>query len=245
MHCSLQSLDLYRQQSTFVSHPADGKFIRESCNGLLCLSEGFPFETLTLFNPSTRSVSPSVPFECSDECGDLVFRGFGYDILHDQYKFVMGCRASSLRTDFKVRSGAIVFTFGANPCWKTVDHPVFPYHVADKGDGIFVSGTPNWLVYDSTGTRDYETEWFVLTFDLKTESFGRMCLPIVASHEFAMHHLRSSTLTQPLPLVCWNQGRDAIMISEPSVLYHQLQSITLFTPFPIDRSRIIKQKVFP
>ncbi|XLS69708.1 hypothetical protein HN51_020731 [Arachis hypogaea] len=87
MHCSSQSLILDRQHQppTFELHPADGLFIDGSCNGLLCLSQGFPFETLTLFNSSTRSVSPSVPFECSHECGDDIFCGFGYDTLHDQY----------------------------------------------------------------------------------------------------------------------------------------------------------------
>ncbi|QHN98117.1 hypothetical protein HN51_045733 [Arachis hypogaea] len=186
MHCSSsQSLILYRrhQPTTFVSYPADGKFIRGSCNGLLCLTEGFfPFETLTLLNPITRSVSPSIPFECSEECGERVFCGFGYDTLHDQYKFVMGCCYSSLITDSQVRSGAIVFTFGANPCWKTVDHPVFPYGLVSSADGIFVSGTLNWIVYDPTITSaidNDEFEWFVLTFDLETESFGRMCLPII------------------------------------------------------------------
>ncbi|KAL4295147.1 hypothetical protein AHAS_Ahas18G0299000 [Arachis hypogaea] len=183
-HCSSQSLILDRQhQPQPVSHPGDGKFIRGSCNGLLCLSEGFPYKTLTLLNPSTRSVSPSVPFEGSDECGNDFFCGFGYDILHDQYKLVMGCCASSRLTDSKVRSGAIVFTFGANPSWKTVDHPVFPYDFRGPRNEIFVSGTLNWLVCDPTSsTIDSELEWFVLTFDLETELFGRFCLPITRMH---------------------------------------------------------------
>ncbi|KAL4396211.1 hypothetical protein AHAS_Ahas01G0069200 [Arachis hypogaea] len=183
MHCSSQSLILDRQHqpTTFGSHPADGKVIWGSCNGLLCLLQGYPFDTLTLLNPSTRSVSPSVPFECSHKCGKLVFFGFGYDILHDQYKFVMGCRGSSLITDSKVRSGAIVFTFGANPFWKTVDHPVFPYDIHGTSNGIFVSGTLNWIVYDPTISTSYEFEWFLLTFDLETELFGRLRLPVTRS----------------------------------------------------------------
>ncbi|KAL4295121.1 hypothetical protein HN51_046002 [Arachis hypogaea] len=185
MHCSSQSLIL-DQSPTFESHPADELFIDGSCNGLLCLSQGFPFETLTLFNPSTRSVSPSVPFECSHECGDDVFCGFGYDNLHDQYKFVMGCTTSSLITDSKVRSGAIVFTFGANPFWKTVAHPVFPYDFLCTINGIFVSGTLNWIVYDPTIDYD-ELEWFVLTFDLETELFGRLCLPFSRTRSDVIH----------------------------------------------------------
>ncbi|KAL4360339.1 hypothetical protein AHAS_Ahas08G0167500 [Arachis hypogaea] len=188
MHCSSQSLILYRQHqpTAFELYPADGIVIQGSCNGLLCLSQGFPFETLTLFNPSTRSVSPSVPFGCSHECGDDVFCGFGYDILHDQYKFVMSCSASSLITYSKVRSGAIVFTFGANPSWKTINPPVFPYDFVGTRNGIFVSGTLNWLVYHPT--IDYfELEWFVLTFDLKTESFGRLCLPITRTRSDVIH----------------------------------------------------------
>ncbi|KAL4360340.1 hypothetical protein S83_027205 [Arachis hypogaea] len=87
------------------------------------------------------------------------------------YMTSMGCSVSSLITDSKVRSGTIVFTFSANPFWKTVDHPVFPYDFLGIRNGIFVSGTLNWIVYDPT--IDYfELEWFVLTFDLETELFG-------------------------------------------------------------------------
>ncbi|XLR36657.1 hypothetical protein S83_064557 [Arachis hypogaea] len=212
MHCSSQSLILYRQHqpTTFESHPADGIVIEGSCNGLLCLSQGFPFETLTLFNPGTRSVSPSVPFECSHECGDNVFCGFGYDTLHDQYKFVMGCSDSSLITDSKVRSGAIVFTFGANPFWKTVDHPVFPYDFVCTRNGIFVSGTLNWIAYHPT-IDCYELEWFVLTFDLETELFGRLCLPMISMHSnftymprLQVHNNRLSVCyrTRHEPIIC-------------------------------------------
>ncbi|XP_057731019.1 F-box/kelch-repeat protein At3g23880-like [Arachis stenosperma] len=213
MHCSSQSLipDRQHQPITLESHPADGLVIQGSCNGLLCLSQGYSFETLTLFNPSTRSVSPSVPFECSHECGWDVFCGFGYDTLHDQYKFVMGCSDSSLITDSKVRSGAIVFTFSANPSWKTVDHPVFPYYFLGTRNGIFVSGTLNWIVYDPTSTMDYdELEWFVLTFDLETELFGQLCMPLTTMRNLIhMPHLQLHNnclsvcyRTPNMPIIC-------------------------------------------
>ncbi|MED6175236.1 hypothetical protein PIB30_076526 [Stylosanthes scabra] len=181
-----------------------------SCNGLLCLSEqDFPFQTLTLFNPSTRSASPSIPFESSHEFEKTAFWGFGYDILHDKYKFVTGCSHSSLANE--VRSGAKLCIFGANPCWKNVDHPVFVYNLLGPKHGILVSGTLNWTVYGSSSSAITTREWFVLTFDLETESFGRLSLPIIGySHYTNMPRLQ--VLNNRLS-VCYRYPSDTICCS--------------------------------
>ncbi|MED6216338.1 hypothetical protein PIB30_006982 [Stylosanthes scabra] len=185
---SSQSLILYHQLHptdglSLTSLPIEGKrIIRGSCNGFLCLSDsGFPFQTLTLFNPSTRSVSPPIPFQWPQE-DETVFWGFGNDTLHEKYKFVMSCSHSSFPvTDSKVRAPVKVCTFGSNPCFKTVDldRPVFTYKtLLGPKDGIFVSGTLNWSVYSGIISLFENLEWFVLTFNLETESFGRLSLPI-------------------------------------------------------------------
>ncbi|MED6169351.1 hypothetical protein PIB30_020656 [Stylosanthes scabra] len=199
----------------FTYLPIDGAkgIIRGSCNGLLCLSNsGFPLHTLTLLNPTTRSASPtiSVPFHPHHQ-ENIPFWGFGYDALHDKYKFVIGCCNSSSS------SGAIVCTFGANPCCKTVDHPAFQYHIYGA-DGIFFNGTLNWTVYDPStqnskfGIYQYRnswsnhapytefdlfpnTEWFLLTFDLETESFGQFCLPPEGYGKPHLQVLNNSTLS--------------------------------------------------
>ncbi|MED6177525.1 hypothetical protein PIB30_098952, partial [Stylosanthes scabra] len=173
--------------------------IRGSCNGLLCLSDsGFPFHTLTLFNPTTRSVSPSLTFQCPRPIPhpsldpnypqqNTLFWGFGYDSLRDKYKFVIDCCNSSPSSSWS--SGAIVCTFGGAGASKTVDHPAFQYHIYGS-DGIFFNGTLNWSACDPITVCEehmwsyFPTKktWFVLTFDLETESFGRLCLPPENSH---------------------------------------------------------------
>ncbi|MED6158734.1 hypothetical protein PIB30_035462 [Stylosanthes scabra] len=190
------------------------RIIRGSCNGLLCLSEqDFPFQTLALFNPSTCSASPSIPFDSPHEFEKTVFWGFGYDTVHDKYKFVTGCCHSSLLTGAnKVRSGAKLCTFGSNPCWKNVDHPVFSYNLLGPKHGIFVSGTLNWIVYGPSARSSTITrEWFVLTFDLETELFDRLCLPIRGySHYTNMPRLQ--VLNNRLS-VCYRYPSDTICCS--------------------------------
>ncbi|MED6218762.1 hypothetical protein PIB30_029608 [Stylosanthes scabra] len=95
--------------------------IRGSCNVLLCLSNSVPPPP----PPSLLQRQPNFPQE------NTLFWGIGYDAVHDKYKFVIDCCNSS--------SGAIVCTFGANPCCKTVDHPAFQYRIYGS-DGIFFNG---------------------------------------------------------------------------------------------------------
>ncbi|MED6203838.1 hypothetical protein PIB30_003127 [Stylosanthes scabra] len=189
LNCSLPSL-LYDEQQTrtkFVPLPEAMNRILQfsiegSCNGLLCLSHGTPNLILTLFNPCTGATSRTAPTEHPSELGKSIYYGFGYDTLHDKYKFVMGSgRFNYLTTD---QCGAKVCTFDATPSWKEIEHPVFPYSI-QNGKGKYASGTLNWIVYDPTkdvvvGRNKLleHREWFILTFQLEKESFGRLCLPI-------------------------------------------------------------------
>ncbi|XLU68863.1 hypothetical protein S245_027916 [Arachis hypogaea] len=182
MQCSVSSL-LYNQLQPTRIEPLHIKYksIQGSCNGLLCLCEGLPYKTLTLFNPCTRWVSLIVPFEYPN--GDdrhPVFCGLGYDALRNKYKFVT-CSKTSI-TVGGLGSRAIVCTLDANPSWKTVDHPIFQYFTWCHS-GTFVSGTLNWIAHDPSKNRKDDDpfrlllEYFILTFELETESFGRLRLP--------------------------------------------------------------------
>ncbi|XLT06873.1 hypothetical protein HN51_045622 [Arachis hypogaea] len=181
MQCSVSSL-LYNKQPTRIE-PLQMKYkiFQGSCNGLLCLCEGLPYKNLTLFNPCTRWVSLIVPFEYPH--GDdphPVFCGFGYDALRNKYKFVTCSRTSITAGGLGGR--AKVCSLDANPSWKTVDHPMFPYFTCCHS-GTFVSGSLNWIAHDhpSKNKEDDDPfkllEWFILTFEMETESFGRLCLP--------------------------------------------------------------------
>ncbi|MED6203837.1 hypothetical protein PIB30_003126 [Stylosanthes scabra] len=200
-HCSLPSLlcDDELQPTEFVplaiAKDMTGElFVIGSCNGLLCMSQNYEkFNTLTLFNPCNHSIYRTIPMENRFEYHRYheywdpfeYCYGFGYDTLHDKYKFVM-CSNKPPTTDDKMkmtRCRARVCTFGTDPCWKSIDLPLFPYTVClVKCNGTLVSETLNWTAYDPTKDDDEDhlfkhRYWFILMFELKTESFGRLCLP--------------------------------------------------------------------
>ncbi|XLR36286.1 hypothetical protein S83_064186 [Arachis hypogaea] len=130
MHCSVSSLLYNNELQPTTVEPLQMKYktIQGSCNALLCMGEGLPYKILTLFNPCNRSVSLTVPFEYpGGKYRQPVFRGLGYDALRDKYKFVTGSKSSTVAAG-GLRGRAKVCTFDANPSWKTVDHPVFPYY---------------------------------------------------------------------------------------------------------------------
>ncbi|MED6219146.1 hypothetical protein PIB30_033166, partial [Stylosanthes scabra] len=159
-HCSLPSLLLHDQlhpaKLVPLSNGMDKQlFIEGSCNRLLCLSKGTPNLNLTLFNPCTGSISRTATTENPSNLGRCIFYGFGW---------------------------SKVFTFDANPSWKEVDRPMFPYYTIQNNHGKFFRDTLNWLMFDPTkdvadGLRMKHREWFILTFELESESFGRLCLP--------------------------------------------------------------------
>ncbi|MED6118667.1 hypothetical protein PIB30_005140, partial [Stylosanthes scabra] len=131
--------------------------IRGSCNGLLCLHH-VRSDSICLWNPCTRSESQWFPIDTSS----LSYFGFGYDHVHDKYKFVM--------VDEQVLTR--IFTFGANSC---SFGPNFPYPAVgfSRFIGKFLSGTGtlNWMA------KVNDKNWVILSLDLANETFRQVSLP--------------------------------------------------------------------
>ncbi|MED6170307.1 hypothetical protein PIB30_029691 [Stylosanthes scabra] len=140
------------------------RYIVGSCNGLLCLVEGFRKKSRAmLWNPCTGLVSPwleiqSFSFVC----------GFGYDHVNDKYKL---CKIH----DHKPPCTPRIYTFCPNPSRGTIQVQDIPGNsIVGKRKGVFVPGTAtlNWI-------RSHETtlDCFVLSLDLVKERFSEFSLP--------------------------------------------------------------------
>ncbi|QHO36535.1 hypothetical protein HN51_029820 [Arachis hypogaea] len=136
-----------------------------SCNGLLCigLRKGKFMcraprrcKFIRLWNPCTGSVSDWLKIE-QDGC----VYGFGYDHVHDKYKFI----------DCYWKHGHKVHTFGSNSC--TTINQDLPFEHPMEWTGKFVNGTLNWVARPQGNF----TKWDILSFDLANENFCQISLP--------------------------------------------------------------------
>ncbi|XP_057732226.1 F-box/kelch-repeat protein At3g23880-like [Arachis stenosperma] len=131
-----------------------------SCNGLICLgmmNSRFHLGSIRLWNPCTRSASDWLKIRAIK--GDMY--GFGYDHVHDNYKFLEGCSIY----------GHKIHTFGSNYWTTIVQDPRF-YH-PKLGIGTFVYGSLNWAAQAHSNF----LEWVIISFDLANENFAPLSLP--------------------------------------------------------------------
>ncbi|MED6189759.1 hypothetical protein PIB30_099101 [Stylosanthes scabra] len=139
--------------------------IKGSCNGLVCLHH-IHSSCFCLWNPCTGLGSHWLQI---DPSSPLTYFGFGYDHVHDKYKFVTvhGPQALTRITTF----GAHSWNFGPN----------FPYPAIGLSGkiGKFMSGTGtlNWM--GKVG----EKNWVILSFDLANETFRQVSLPPLDSSD--------------------------------------------------------------
>ncbi|MED6137332.1 hypothetical protein PIB30_064023 [Stylosanthes scabra] len=148
-----------------------------SCNGLLCLLEGFFMNSRAiLWNPCTGvASSPSLEIpDSSSVCG------FGYDHVNDKYKL---CKIQYRRQKMKpkpYRYTIKIFTFCPNPSWRTIQVQDVEDISSNKSivgyrRGVFVPGTAtlNWI----RCWHDTTLDCFVHSLDLVKESFSEFSLP--------------------------------------------------------------------
>ncbi|MED6169452.1 hypothetical protein PIB30_021443 [Stylosanthes scabra] len=167
----------------------DELVIRGSCNGLLCLHH-LPSRRFCLFNPGTKSASQCFRIE---RVSSLIYFGLGYDHVHDKYKLVTVHGQDLTR----------IFTFGANS-W-TIG-PNFPYPVVGLSGhiGKFVSGTVgtlNWMA------KLKEKKWVILSFDLASETFGQVLLPLLSG---VGHNTCDPELQVSLNCLCFTIQKDTV-----------------------------------
>ncbi|XP_058781169.1 F-box/kelch-repeat protein At3g23880-like [Vicia villosa] len=128
-----------------------------SCDGILCLAD-YCLHLVILWNPSVKK-GKELPL--LERTRDVSFTsiGFGYDSLADTYKVIV-----INKTKGKVH------TLGTN-FWKSIpDFPSDGLPVERKGRFVSGSGTINWL-----------TTYFIVSFDLRKESYQKIFLPPVVN----------------------------------------------------------------
>ncbi|MED6118872.1 hypothetical protein PIB30_006661 [Stylosanthes scabra] len=147
-----------------------------SCNGLLCLLEGYCMKSRAiLWNPCTGlASSPSLEIPDSKSvCG------FGYDHVNDKYKL---CKIQYQRQKQKpkpYRYTIKIFTFCPKPSWRTIlvqdiQDILSNKTIVGSRRGVFVpgTGTLNWI-----RSHDTTPDCFIHSLDLVKESFSEFSLP--------------------------------------------------------------------
>ncbi|GAU24912.1 hypothetical protein TSUD_116370 [Trifolium subterraneum] len=152
-----------------------------SCNGILCflVKDDAKFSTIQLWNPSIRKLKVLPPFE-----KPLKFKmyGFGYDPVSDNYKVVVVLDVFDNKRNLvvaKKQNDVKVHTLGSN-LWRNIRQLQFPFVITPlQRPGMYVSGTINWLVKDHLLLKDCprKNHFFVVSFDLRNESYQEILLP--------------------------------------------------------------------
>ncbi|KEH34308.1 F-box protein interaction domain protein [Medicago truncatula] len=155
-----------------------------SCNGLLCLvdfhcPDYYYYYYLYFWNPATRTKFRNILITLSR---DFKF-SFGYDTLSKTYKVIAFIVESVYGT-----SVVKVLSMG-DDSWRNIQcFPVLPlywFH-RDKSQGVYLSGTINWLALRNYFYSDYEfdnvskitvEQYVIVSLDLSTESYTQLLLP--------------------------------------------------------------------
>jgi F-box interacting protein len=156
-----------------------------SCNGLLCLVDYYNTINhrhiwIRFWNPATNKLSDKLGYLCHDRRNsesEFFNFTFGYDISNDIYKVV----AFSIN---KVK----VFSLGDN-VWRNIQSfPVVPFDLGPSGlrchpflnDGVYVSGTINWLAIRNTTKYEWNDsieQFVIVSLDLATETYRQLLPP--------------------------------------------------------------------
>ncbi|KEH32820.1 putative F-box domain-containing protein [Medicago truncatula] len=145
-----------------------------SCNGILCLAdynEGF----VILWNPSIRKSKELPPFQKPKTLRhDGMTYGFGYDPVTDNYKVVVILHyyIHDINDNYVNKIEVKIHTLGTS-FWKNIQEFHFDGHTIE-GPGHFVGGAINWRSLKDLGM---ENSCFIISFNLKNESFQEILLP--------------------------------------------------------------------
>ncbi|KAI3715073.1 hypothetical protein L6452_22040 [Arctium lappa] len=157
---------------TPVDFPSNHSDIVGSCNGILCL---FDHEIgIILWNPSIRRklIVPHHPSLRDSSIEDTrVAVGFGFDPLTDDYKIV---RIPYIK--YKGATGrSFVYTIKTG-AWRKIASPTTQFSDV-KSWACCVNGTLHWVVKCYLTESDHLGHRYIMTFDLRTEVFGKISLP--------------------------------------------------------------------
>ncbi|AES69461.1 putative F-box domain, galactose oxidase/kelch, beta-propeller, F-box associated interaction [Medicago truncatula] len=183
---------------------------------VMCCSEGILCGQLNLgsyflYNPSIRKFKLLPPFENPCEHVPL-YINFGYDHFIDNYKVIV----------VSTKNEVSVYTLGTD-YWKRIED--IPYNIF--GEGVFVSGTVNWLASDDS---------FILSLDVEKESYQQVLLPDTENDLWILGVLRNCLCilaTSNLFLDVWimneygNQESWTKLYSVPNMQDHGLEAYTV------------------
>ncbi|XP_023772206.1 F-box protein At1g52495 [Lactuca sativa] len=143
-------------------------YIVGSCNGILCLCDYLKENHVSLWNPSIRR---------NLNLADCPLRGsrigFGFDPITDDYKIVSIPRYGGHALG--IAQSSFVYAMKRSANWRKI-----AFHASSSAykvlpSACFVNGALHWVVVerDSNNVKRF----YILTFDLSTDVFGRISLP--------------------------------------------------------------------
>ncbi|GMI74198.1 CONSTITUTIVE EXPRESSER OF PR GENES 1, CONSTITUTIVE EXPRESSER OF PR GENES 30 [Hibiscus trionum] len=150
-----------------------GFFVLGSCNGLLGLVNNQ--EEVSLWNPSTRrsQMLPTARIRFSPPrlSFRVIFYGFGYDHISDDYKLVRLVQFNGREGDAFV-SEVKVYSLKTNS-WRRIKDFPFYLRVLSGVSGALVNNALHWLASE----KPTETRTLLVAFDLGTEEYRVVELP--------------------------------------------------------------------
>jgi F-box interacting protein len=150
--------------------------IINSCNGLICFKTSYEDSNsdLVVGNPSTGKFKILPPLENLPQGKSKTGYSIGYDGFSDTYKVVAVTCYRFHKSDLFCKTQVRIYNSNTN-FWKRIAD--FPSKIMSKPgwyDGIFVSGTINWVI---PRDQDNDSSWVILSLDLGNESYEEILQP--------------------------------------------------------------------
>ncbi|PRQ30756.1 putative F-box domain-containing protein [Rosa chinensis] len=180
LHCDNPAFDEYCRIDFQVGRmvdPINGRFrVAGICDGLVCLADDLMSKALSyiIWNPSIRKAvtlpRPGFTFATHGSFEDSI--GFGFDATTNDYKVVRLVTLEDLvDEDVENRTVAEVYSL-ATGSWRSLGSVGLPCQIFCIRPHAFFNGNIHWVVHAVASF------YFILAFDLVSESFRKILIPI-------------------------------------------------------------------
>ncbi|GAB4824476.1 hypothetical protein Ancab_040304 [Ancistrocladus abbreviatus] len=148
----------------------------DHCHGIVCLRnyEGEKSAVVALWNPTTREfrVLPQSPLALSSSHGPVMWSGFGYDPMTNDFKVVQ-CRTNNSFLSVKREPPVELYALSTNS-WKLLDVDAELVSLLSSSYSCTVRGGFWWIYVKADGDG---WSFLVLKFDLNSEAFHKVIPP--------------------------------------------------------------------
>ncbi|GAB4824472.1 hypothetical protein Ancab_040301 [Ancistrocladus abbreviatus] len=148
----------------------------DHCHGIVCLRnyEGEKSAVVALWNPTTREfrVLPQSPLALSSSHGPVMWSGFGYDPMTNDFKVVQ-CRTNNIFLSVKLEPPVELYALSTNS-WKLLDVDAELVSLLSSSYSCTVRGGFWWIYVKADGDG---WSFLVLKFDLNSEAFHKVIPP--------------------------------------------------------------------